>query len=473
MIPSDAMSISSLISPSLPKTPPSSPKPSPGEATQSPRPQSTTSPIDEPAPTATNQNTITAAAQSYPIEENTNLNDGLVTAADDGDSSDTSTPNLPGSAAVNHKEKGKDPELYDLNNHIADHSSPAQNMNLETNVTNAHLTLDSAPRDIPTIEEDQYSHSDSEDDEGPQKVTFTVSCCHGNLVPASACEGNAVFELLSARERRVRLRALCSILGVGVSEERRCRICEPTRNVRHRERYEEGYKRLGYEGFEREDTIELTDDDDDDNAAVTADEHRKNAAFNFFVQTLLQADWTPVPPQQQQPLIIITASPTTPLRSSRAATVSVPASTTQEKAPEADTQRPNVDASQRPILISDYIDLTESISSSSSSLPPPPPQDQTPALRRSQRNIAAAKNPSPLKQVQNASSPVEQQQQPTASGSGSGSNSRQQQEAPLITGQRGEGKTTNHVLAYLDSSKVMLARRGRKGKGKGTILLFF
>ena len=323
-------------------------------------------------------------------------------------------------------------------------------MNLETDTTNAPWTWDSAPRDIPTTEEDQYSDSDSDDDEDPTIVNFTVSCCHGNLVPASAEEGNAIFDLLSARERRVRLKALCSILGVGGGEERRCRICEATtRDVGLRERYNEGYRRLGYEGFEREDTIELADDEDEDHAAA---EQRKNAAFDFFVQTLLQADWTPVPQQQQS--LITTAVPTSPVQSSYGATVSVPASTTQEKTPTADTQTPIINTPQRPLLLSDFIDLTESNPTSFSSSPPrPQDQTQTQPVRRSQRNIAKGKNPSPLKQVQNASSPVQE--------SGSGSDLRQQQEAP---GQRGEGKIRNNVLLeYLESSKVRMAEE-EKGR---------
>ena len=384
------------------------------------------------------------------IEDNTNLNHGPVTAANDQDSSDTSTPILPMSAEVNRKGKGKDPELYDLDDHTADNSSPDPDMNLETDVTNARLNLHSTPSDIPTIEGGhpslQYSHLDSEDEGDPPMVNFTVSCCHGNLVPASAPEGDAVFELLSARERSVRFNSLLSIAGVG---ERRCRICEGATNLELGKRYNEGYERLGYEGFEREDTIELADDD----------EQRKTASFNIFVQTLLQADWTTPPPQQS----LVTTAPTkTPVPSSRAATVPAPPpppSTTQEE--EAPTQRPSVAApQQRPVLASDHVDLTESISSSSSSFASPP------ALRRSQRNAAATKNPSPLKQVQNASSLV---QQPTRS---------EQQKPPLVTrqwGHSGEGNIMDNVLAYMNASREKLAQRRRRRKGgrKGTILSCF
>lgn len=121
-------------------------------------------------------------------------------------------------------------------------------------------------------EPDHLSSSQSED-KGPlpstaPRLSFTIPC-DGNHVQNWAFEGNAVHDLVPLRKRRYDL--------ADRKEERSCYHCKTL----HKD-YVEGYMKLKCKNFEREDTVSLEDDNGDDNDIAVVDrptyERRRAAA---------------------------------------------------------------------------------------------------------------------------------------------------------------------------------------------------
>ncbi|CAF9916624.1 MAG: hypothetical protein ALECFALPRED_010804 [Alectoria fallacina] len=134
------------------------------------------------------------------------------------------------------------------------------------------------PVSPPTVVEDESEHlySSESEDEGPllsaaRKIGFSTSC-HGNHLQHSAHDGNAVFDLLSLSsqgDQRFGLRH--QNRGLDDDGEAKCRRCGLVRDPA-RVRYVEGYRKLGYERFEREDTVSVDDD------AMGSQQHGRHGA---------------------------------------------------------------------------------------------------------------------------------------------------------------------------------------------------
>lgn len=316
--------------------------------------------------------------------------------------------------AVNRKGKGKEPELYDL--------SDRTEGDTRSSLCSHHSDFD-------------FGQDDDEDDGTARLVYFPISCRHGTFFQDSALEGNAIFELLSTPERLLNFKRRLRSEEAG---EASCRVCKAARSLRYGTRPE------------REDAVELADDDDDgDDSTISEEEH----------QTLSRAEltWSFIP--IQLPLYLPESS------------IRLEKRVLRQPDYTAGALRPCVDASRRPFLASDHVELTEGITSSSfssSSLPsPPPPRPAQTQAATPCQNKHAAKVPSPLMQVQNASS---FEQQPT------GPVSRQRQ-PPLVTRPWGPSENSTRIRLMLDHMNISAAKlareRGKERKGTEFDLSFF
>ncbi|CAD6577079.1 MAG: hypothetical protein ASARMPREDX12_008113 [Alectoria sarmentosa] len=275
----------------------------------------------------------------------------------------------------------------------------------------------------PTVVEDES------EDEDPRlstarKIGFSTSC-HGNHLQHSAHEGDAVFDLLSLSSRgnqRFGFNHQNRELHDGEKKCRRCGLVQDPTRVR----YVEGYRKLGYERFEREDTVSV--DDDDDNA-MDSRQHGRHGSAEYggevssrhpkLSQKTIERlerekrEWRP-----ESNTSTATSSDTSvtvagviesirPPLYAEESTTRASANTSTVTDPEA-TPEPNASTSPPPSssrrltcrdqrtgvtypLASDFLNLT----TTSSSQPPPPP----PSTRQTRPKKA---KPSPLKQVETA-----------------------------------------------------------------------
>lgn len=279
------MSIQSLLVPDLPETTPDSSNTSfdesrAAEAPEIPQPNPTTSPVTESAPAIIQAEVTAADARLFLERPQTHAIDDYETitaTVEDGSLKAALINSAP--AAGQSKGKGKDPELYDaqlaedgsIEDRHSDHftvdnaaDSPIQLRSVEDGLFSAASIL----MDLSTnaYESSVYTSGDSRfdaesEDEGPfpsaaRKIAFSTSC-HGNHLQYSALEGNAVFDLLNQR-----FSSRHHTLGLHNGETKKCH-CEVVQESVHA-RYVEGYTKLGYGRFERDDTVPLDDDAADD-----------------------------------------------------------------------------------------------------------------------------------------------------------------------------------------------------------------
>ena len=275
----------------------------------------------------------------------------------------------------------------------------------------------------PTVVEDES------EDEDPRlstarKIGFSTSC-HGNHLQHSAHEGDAVFDLLSLSSRGNQKFGFNHQNRELHDGEKKCRRCglvqDPTRV-----RYVEGYRKLGYERFEREDTVSVDDDDDD---AMDSRQHGRHGSAEYggeissrhpkLSQKTIERlerekrEWRPesnTSTATSSDTSVTVAGVVEPIRpplyaeesttrvSANTSTVTDPEATAE---PTASTSPPS--SSSRRLtyrdqrtgvtypLASDFLNLT----TTSSSQPPPPP----PSTRQTRPKNA---KPSPLKQVETA-----------------------------------------------------------------------
>ena len=516
------MSISSLLTFDLPETLPDSTKSSEkakhaAEAPQVPPPKSSAFPVNDSASTTTDVEALTAGLQlcSMKHRNDTNTDRKPITApVVEAASSIASRTGLPSATVKKDKGKGKDPKIYDLTfiegdggccdppahydeeeGEEEDEESPADRMAAAT--TLIQINHDAVPLSTPsTLRMSSFpTLSSSDDDEEGDETTpplehFTISCHLSNnnhQLSISARQGDAVFDLVRIRERKLRLlRDRLRLEGVQRGGRRRrggeagwCRVCEAVRQ----RRYVEGYMKLGCEGFryEREDTVSVADENADDDDGDDGDEHHNPTSSDSSPETLRAEEtreWTSVP---YPPVLTTPSSPASfvaggskPFRlplylNESAVRSSLPVTPTPPSPPPADQR-----ASDSYPVASNYIDLT---GSTFSSPPPPPPLPTTLLLRRSARKPqargkkAAVKPPSPLKQVQTVSSSSELHNDLPTTGTTTGpsnqtfgTKSNRTQIRRLHPG--GEGYLMNDLRLQIMSigARNVARRKGKKGK---------
>lgn len=293
-----------------PKTPPHSRNTSSGdnhaaEAPQVPPPEFTKSRVNDPALSATDPVALAAGALSHSIATQNDTKDDCeaITAIVDDASLDAALISS-STAGGQGKGKGKDPEIYNttptedgntedrlVNGSAADNDAAMSLMLYRYGKKQLHavsILLDLggipyegeiSPFSPSTVAKDafDYLHSSESEDEGPilstvRKVGFST-CCHGNHLQHCAHDGDAVFDLSlsSRRDRRSHLRHDDLNLHNG---ETQCRRCEAAQESL-RARYMQGYRNLGCEGFEREDTVPLDDD------AADSSRHERYGAAEY------------------------------------------------------------------------------------------------------------------------------------------------------------------------------------------------
>ena len=279
------MSILSLLRTSLPETPPGSRKTSLGDnhavgPPQLPLPELATSPANDPALSAADEEVRTAGALLSSMRS--------AIAALAQEMSVNGAPLTNSATAVGQgRGKGKDPEVYDTNPtedgnienrrgvRVMDGNAVESLLQLryggdELDLVYGLLNLGAipiecgvypvSPTPVAKYDSDDHLYASESEDEGPllstaRKTAFSTSC-HGNDLQHSAHEGNAVFDLLpllSHRTKRPRRRRRRRALDLrnGESECRRCHVVHEA----VRARYVAGYRALGCERFEREDTV--------------------------------------------------------------------------------------------------------------------------------------------------------------------------------------------------------------------------
>ena len=355
------MSILSLLSGYLPPTPPDSNTTSAADhyeakaaakAPQVPPPDYTTPPVNDSAVAANDAEISTLAERLSPLNVRCEANEHhqFATAPVFDNSLDEALINSP-LAPVSHKGKRKDPELYDTDptvhaNNQHGHEDRSANDDAAETLLNLNpvapaIQTASILQDLRTKyvltshgvehEPDHLLSSESED-EGPlpftnaTQISFTI-LCHGNHVERRATQGNAIFDLLRLRGQRYGLK--------DPRGETSCYLCKMVQ-VDRQEAYKAGYRKLGCERFEREDTV-MRDGDDDAAADAAAavdrpmDEERRAAAEeednaddayvaqlpNLRRKTIqrLEAEerpWTPEPEPHQMPPTTTTTTTTPP-----------------------------------------------------------------------------------------------------------------------------------------------------------------
>ncbi|KAF6237145.1 hypothetical protein HO173_004613 [Letharia columbiana] len=307
------LSISSILGTSLPGTPPNSRNTSFGDndAAKAPRvplPEFTTSPSNDSALPVTSAEILAASAQLYSMRFRTDAvdDDEALTAPVQDWSLNAARPNS-STAAGQGKGKGKDPELYDVDP-AEDGNSRNRGVHRSTDDIAAESLLQvwNELRSVSVLvdlgahpceckncpdgtrmlcpncsvakDESDHLYSSDSEDEGPllstaRQTGFSTSC-HGNRLQHSAHEGNAVFDLLPLSSRRSQTSRLLPHdpeLHNGESQCSRCELAQES----IRARYVEGYRMLGCEGFEREDTEPLDDD------AVDSSRHERYGAAEY------------------------------------------------------------------------------------------------------------------------------------------------------------------------------------------------
>lgn len=282
------ISISSLLTNPFRPTPPASGISSAedrhaAKAPQVPPPESTTQPVNGSTVAATDVERSTAAKRlcSPDVRCEENEHHDVATAPVRVNSLSEALLDSP-VVPANHKGKGKDPEIYDIEPTVHANDQPCHkdrsadddaaetlpDLEAVTPETQAALILQGLRTKY--VLTSPWSESE---DEGPlpsaaPQISFTIPC-HGHGVQYRANQGNAVFDLAPLRMRRC-----------GLEDQRgasSCYSCE-TMRLNHHEAYEAGHGEYGCERFEHEDTMPL--DDDDDVAAVAdrlTDEERRAA----------------------------------------------------------------------------------------------------------------------------------------------------------------------------------------------------
>ena len=212
------------------------------------------------------------------------INDEEAITANVEDKSLNAALTISSTAADQNNGKGTDSELYDVNpleggnteKRRVDRSedfdtaqSLLQLRYLENEVDAAFVLVDLRAKFYKSENESDPLYSSETEDEGPplstdRKIRF-CTYCNGSQVQLSAHEGDAVLAILSLRSLP---RAFIPEIYNG---EARCRRCFNILGSLHA-RYIHRYRELGWERFEREETVPLDDD------TVDSPDHERDGA---------------------------------------------------------------------------------------------------------------------------------------------------------------------------------------------------